>query len=149
MKDGIVGLLAVLLAAGPLSAQTTYDPSPRPTRTLEGSNGLAIRVLIEAVNLGGGEVEIAEVTFPAGTSPARGHRHGAVEIFYILEGELDHVVNGETHRLVPGAVGVVRPGDEVIHRVASPGPVRALVIWAPGGEVDRLAPGFRVRPGGD
>ena len=25
-------------------------------------------------------------------------------------------------------------------------PVEALVIWAPGGEVERIAPGFNVRP---
>jgi uncharacterized cupin superfamily protein len=69
-----------------------------------------------------------------------------VEIFYVLEGTLEHVVNGVTHVLTPGMVGIVRAGDEVAHRVPGDEPVRALVVWAPGGEVDRIAPGFRQRP---
>lgn len=47
---------------------------------------------------------------------------------------------------------MVRPGDTVVHRVVGDTPVRALVIWAPGGEVERIAPAFRERPmgpGGD
>jgi hypothetical protein len=43
-------------------------------------------------------------------------------------------------------VGIVRPGDSVSHRVVSEEPVRALVIWAPGGEVERLARFFEQRP---
>jgi hypothetical protein len=46
---------------------------------------------------------------------------------------------------MPGMVGIVRPGDEVIHDGASPGAEKALLIWAPAGEVDRIAPGFPVR----
>ena len=43
-------------------------------------------------------------------------------------------------------MGIVRPGDEVGHRVPGDEPVEALVIWAPGGEVERIAAGFNVRP---
>jgi uncharacterized cupin superfamily protein len=122
-----------------------YEKAPSGTRWLE-NGALRIKVLVEAANLGSSDVEIGEITFPVGMSPARGHRHGAIEIFYVLEGELDHVVNGTSHLLKPGMVGIVRPGDEVIHRVASSVPVRALVIWAPGGEVARIAPAFQQRP---
>lgn len=147
------GLAAVLLACvampARVAAQTpSYEKATAGTRWLE-NGGLTIKVLVEAANLGSGDVEIGEITFPAGMSPSRGHRHGAIEIFYVLEGELDHVVNGTSHILRPGMVGIVRPADEVIHRVASTGPVRALVIWAPGGEVARIAPGFQQRPVGD
>jgi quercetin dioxygenase-like cupin family protein len=140
---------ALLLAAAPLNAraQATYEAAPHGTRVLE-RGPLSIKVLVEAANLGGAEVEVGEITFPAGGSPARGHKHGAVEIFYVLEGELGHVVNGEEHRLTRGMVGIVRPGDEVIHRVLSAEPVKALVIWAPGGEVARIAPGFEQKPVG-
>ncbi|MFQ5678953.1 MAG: cupin domain-containing protein [Gemmatimonadota bacterium] len=99
------------------------------------------------VNLGGEEVEIGEITFPVGAGAGRrSHRHAHVEIFYVLSGRLDHIVNGTSHLLEPGMVGIVRPGDEVVHRVASETPVRALVIWAPGGEIERIAPGLRQRP---
>lgn len=124
-----------------------YARSSTGTRWLEGRNGLAIKMLVEQSNLGGSEVEIGEIAFPIGAGrTGGGHRHTRVEIFYVLDGELDHVVNGESHVLSPGMVGIVRPGDEVIHRVTSDVPVRALVIWAPGGEADRIAPGFRERP---
>lgn len=153
--------LAVLAAAtvpfaapAPASAQDLEAAAPdyrrasAGTRVLESDGGLSIRVLVEAATLGGGEVEVAEITFPPGPAPSRGHRHGAVEILYVLEGVLDHVVDGVAHRLTPGMVGVVRPTDTVIHHVVSEAPVRALVIWAPAGEVERLAPHFRERPAG-
>lgn len=143
----MAGALALVLAPVGLRAQTEYSKSTKGTRWLESGNGLAIKVLVEASNLGSGEVELGEITIPAGSGAARqGHRHGAIEIFYILSGELDHIVNGESHLLRPGDVGIVRPGDSVVHRVPGTEPVKALVIWAPGGEAERLAPGFRQRP---
>jgi len=39
-------------------------------------------------------------------------------------------------------VGVVRVGDSVAHAVLSDEPVKALVIWLPGGEADRLIAEF-------
>lgn len=155
-------LCPVLLAAGPAVAQeaapaggeatseptdAAYDAATRGTRWLEGSNGFSIKVLVEASNLGGGEVEIGEITFPPGTGAnRRSHTHGRVEIFYILSGRLDHMVNGESHVLEPGMVGIVRPGDGVVHRVLGDSPVRALVVWAPGGEVERLSNFLEERP---
>ena len=43
------------------------------------------------------------------------------EIFYVLEGELEHVVNGESHTLMPGMLGYVKPPDRVNHIVAPDG----------------------------
>lgn len=135
-------------AAGPESwaVQSEYQRASRGTRILEGGNGFSIRMLVERSNLGGSEVEIGEITFPVGTGGGGGgHVHGSVEIFYILSGELDHIVNGESHVLTPGMVGMVRTGDRVVHRVVGDAPVRALVIWAPAGEVERIAGGLRER----
>lgn len=75
-----------------------------------------------------------------------GHLHESIEIFYILSGEFDHVVNGRSHVLTPGMVGIVRPGDRVLHRVLSNQPVRAIVVWSPGGEAGRIARFFRQHP---
>jgi len=137
-----------LASAAPVhAAAQEYAKATSGTRVLEAGGGLSIKVLVEASNLGGNEVEIGEITFPVGAGAARrGHRHRAVEIFYVLEGRLDHIVNGESHELGPGEVGIVRPGDEVVHRVVGETPVKALVIWAPGGEVGRIAGGMRQRP---
>ena len=123
-----------------------YQAATEGTRVLEGGNGFAIKMLVEQSNLGGGEVEIGEITFPVGAGRNRAsHTHGRVEIFYVLEGELDHIVNDESHLLTRGMVGIVRPGDRVVHRVVSDSPVKALVIWAPGGEIERIAPNLQER----
>lgn len=137
---------ATVLTPGSLPAQVRYEKSITGTRVFEGRGGLAITMLVEAANLGSRDVEVGEITIPAGAGAGeRRHRHGAIEIFYILSGELEHVVNGTAYLLKPGMVGIVRPGDTVVHRVPGAEAVRAVVIWTPGGEADRLAPGFRVR----
>ena len=51
---------------------------------------------------------------------------------------MNHVVNGTAHVLDPGMVGIVRPGDSVQHEALDDKPVKTVVIWAPGGEVERL-----------
>jgi hypothetical protein len=55
------------------------------------------------------------------------------------------VVNGESYLLKPGMVGIVKAGDEVGHNVPGDEPCVSVVIWVPGGEADRIAPGFKVR----
>lgn len=126
----------------PLAAQAQvsgYEPGTSGTRLLQGGNGFSIKMLVEQANLGGAEVEIGEIIFPVGSQGGTGHLHESIEIFYILEGEFDHIVNGVHSVLQPGMVGIVRPGDTVIHRVLSDVPVKALVIWAPGGTADGIA----------
>lgn len=113
-----------------------YERASTGTRVLSAGE-LAIKVLVEQGNLGSNEVEVGEITFPAGHL-ASGHSHGAIEIFYVLSGTMNHVVNGTEHVLQPGDVGIVRPGDTVSHGVIGDEPVRAVVIWAPGGEVERI-----------
>lgn len=140
----VATVVVALAAATPLAAQE-YQKATSGTRVLEAPSGLTIKMLVEAANLGGDEVEVGEITIPAHSEPQRGHAHHAVEILYVLSGTLEHVVNGESHVLSPGMVGIVRPGDEVMHRVPGDLPVKALVIWAPGGEAARLAPGFKER----
>lgn len=140
--------LALLFPLIPLAGQQAteaYARSGDGTRELVFPTGLRIKLLLEEANLGSPELEMAEITFPAGSTGV-GHRHGSTEIFYVLEGVLGHVVNGEMHRLEPGTVGVVKPGDEVVHEVLSNRSVRALVLWVPGGEADRIAPEERWTP---
>jgi len=144
-------LLALALLASSsatIAAQdSTYRRSSSGTRVLENDTGTSIKILVDNTVLAGTGVEVAEATMPvgAGSGPAS-HRHGSTEIIYVLSGELDHVVNGEAHRLTAGMVGIVKPSDTVIHRVVGQSPVKVLLIWAPGGEVDRLAQRFRQRP---
>lgn len=127
--------LTVVLGSRAATAQTPYTIGVTEAARLAGA--LRIDVLVDSAKLGSSELELAEITFPPG-GPAAPHRHGATELLYVIRGELDHTVNGVTRRLSPGMVGIVRLGDTVTHRVASPGAVRALVIWTPAGEAERL-----------
>ncbi len=146
---GVCATLASLGAVSTVAAQSgvDYEKGTSGTRLLEGEGGFSIKMLVEESNLGGPEVEIGEITFPAGSGASGGgHVHSRTEIFYVLSGTFDHVVNGEAHRLTPGMVGIVRPGDEVVHRVIGDEPVRALVVWAPGGEIGRFDSNFKETP---
>ena len=131
-------VLGAVFASGWLAgARGTPQGMEHAGEVFRGPSGTTIRLLLDEANLGGTEVEIAEITFPPGANSG-GHPHGSTEIFYVLSGTLDHVVNGETHRLEPGMLGFVRPPDEVNHVVSGNEPVKALVIWAPGGEAHRI-----------
>jgi quercetin dioxygenase-like cupin family protein len=144
--SAVAGALWVVLASA-LHAQQPdgYARSSTGIREVTLGSGTVIKMLLDASNLGSDEIEVGEITFPAVSSPTAGHRHGATEIFYVIEGVLGHVVNGVEHRLEPGMVGVVKPADEVMHRVLV-APVRAVVIWVPGGEGNRVQPADRWRP---
>ena len=143
-----IALVLISLSAeiGTTVQQTAYERSTLGTRWLESpGGGTKVKMLVEEANLGGAEVEIGEITFPAGHQGGD-HLHQSTEIFYILSGTLIHVVNGAAHELTPGMVGIVRAGDEVAHRVPAEAPSVALVIWTPGGEAGRLEQIFTERP---
>jgi quercetin dioxygenase-like cupin family protein len=90
------------------------------------------KLLLDESNLGGKELEAAELTLAAGTT-GQGHTHGSLEVIYVLSGIYDHEVNGRRYRLRPGMVGIVRPGDTVRHLVPKDAPAKLLILWAPGG----------------
>jgi quercetin dioxygenase-like cupin family protein len=148
----LVGFLFLALGAcdmgtgpGP-AAYESYDIVSDGTRQFEWDTETGpgiIKVLIEENNLGSKGAEIAEIWFPPGFE-GQSHPH-ELEIIYVVEGELDHIVNGESHILKPGMMGVVRARDRVVHKTHSEGGVRTLVIWPLGGEVAGFAEsGMRV-----
>lgn len=130
------------------AAYESYEIVSNGTRQFEwdSDNGPGwIKVLIEESNLGSKGVEIAEIYFPPGWQ-GQPHPH-ELEIIYVLEGELDHIVNGESHILEPGMIGVVRARDRVVHKTNSEGGVRTLVIWPLGNEVGPMSnSGMRESP---
>ncbi len=133
-RDAIMVALGACLAAGASAAGAVQAP-----RTFVSPNGGSeLKVLLDKENFGGSELDIGELTLPAGLDSGE-HAHQSVEIFYVLSGELEHVVNGKSELLKPGMVGFVRPPDNVRHRVPGTTPVKTLVIWTPGGEAARVA----------
>lgn len=131
-------LVAALLAsAGALAADAPPKPAVLGKTYINPNGGTILKPLTDPKMYGGTEVDVAELTFPPNIDSGD-HVHGAVETFYVLEGELEHVVNGKSIFLKPGMVGTVRPPDKVRHKTGAAG-AKAIVIWAPGGEMARIA----------
>ena len=142
-RRAALGLSFLLTAGAGIAAGLALGRSPTAVQSADlgrfaSTSGAEIELLLSESNLGGSEIQIGEITWPPGANSGS-HPHGATEIFYVLEGELEHVVDGVSEILGPGDLGFVRPPSEVNH-ITSPdgGRVRALVIWAPGGEGTRI-----------
>ena len=133
MKRIVPSAVLALLALGPARAQE----NAKPGRVLKSPSGTELRVLVDAQSLGGSEVEVAELTFLP-NADSGDHHHGVTETFYVLEGEMEQVINGKPLKLGPGMVASIRATDEVRHR-SGPKGAKVLVIWAPGGEIERVA----------
>lgn len=148
--------IAFLSLAATVAARADDSPAPPSyvyatnglTDHMAGGSGSQWKLLLDEAGLGGKELEMVEVTLRPGTVVGS-HTHGALEIIYVLSGTYEHEVNGKRYRLTPGMVGVVRPGDHVRHLVPKSGAAKLLIIWAPGGEAQRVlahAKGVAVSP---
>ena len=147
LKNLILAAFFLTAPGGTSFAQdeADYAYTTKGTTIYEASNGFMAKVLVEAANLGSEDVKIAEMTFPVGYS-GQGHLHGALEIFYVLDGEFGHSVNGVDAILSKGEVGIVKPGDTVTHSVHGDKPATVLTIWVPGGEGAPAFSGLPSRP---
>lgn len=135
-----------LVAIGAETHGTGTTPAP-VTRgeVYQSASGTTLRILMDRAMLGGSELEMGEIVFAPNMDSGE-HVHGATETFYVLEGELEHVVNGQSIKLTAGMIGTVRPPDKVRHKTGAQG-ARALVIWAPAGEAARIASRWkRIEP---
>jgi quercetin dioxygenase-like cupin family protein len=116
--------------------RTMQAPAPGPQLTSATRGGL--RMLLDKRGLGGPEVSVGERSYPANYESPE-HTHQSIEIIYVLSGEFQHVINGQTHVLTAGMLGFVKPGDKVKHKTGPKGPARTLMVWVPGGDGERLA----------
>jgi quercetin dioxygenase-like cupin family protein len=128
--------LALLLASS-ASAQDTKAP------VYKSPTGVTLKLLLDSTNVGR-EVSVGEITFPPNTDSGD-HRHGAIEMLYVLSGQLEHVVNGTSQILKPGMAGYVRPPDAVRHKTGPDG-AKVLVIWVPGDEAGKIAARWKKEP---
>lgn len=111
--------------------------------TYRSPSGTTLRLMLDESNVGP-EVTLGEIIFPA-NSDSGDHKHGATEIFYIVTGELEHVVNGKSQILKPGMAGYVKPPDSVRHKTGPAG-AKAVVIWVPGDEGKKIAARWKKEP---
>jgi quercetin dioxygenase-like cupin family protein len=139
MTRGLVwaGMLAFCLAAG-AAAQ-----SPPQGKTYRSPSGTTLRLMLDEHNVGT-EVTLGEMVFPP-NSDSGDHKHGAIEMFYVVSGELEHVVNGTSQVLTPGMSGFVKPPDAVRHKTGPAG-AKVVVVWVPGDEGRKIASRWKLEP---
>ena len=126
----IGGLAALCLLVGAAA------PADKPQGvTYRAASGTTLRLMLDESNVGPG-VSVGEIVFPPNLDSGD-HQHGAIEIFYVISGELEHVVNGKSEILKPGMTGYVKPPDTVRHKTGSAG-AKAVVIWVPGDEAKKI-----------
>jgi quercetin dioxygenase-like cupin family protein len=111
--------------------------------TYRAPSGTTLRLILDSTNVGK-EISLGEMTFPP-NSDSGDHQHGAIEIFYVLSGELEHVVNGTSQMLKPGMVGYVKPPDKIRHKTGPAG-AKVVVMWVPGVEGNKIAARWTKEP---
>ena len=111
--------------------------------TYRSPGGTTLRLMLDESNVGP-EVTVGEMIFPP-NQDSGDHQHGALEMFYVVSGELDHVVNGKSQILKPGMSGYVKPPDKVRHKTGSAG-AKVVVIWVPGDEGKKIASRWTKEP---
>jgi quercetin dioxygenase-like cupin family protein len=129
-------LVACLASSGSAQAgQGVVYQAPNGATTM--------RILLDETNVGP-DVSVAEMTFAPNLDSGE-HTHGAIEMFYVVSGELEHVVNGQSQILKPGMAGFVRPPDPVRHKTGAAG-AKVVAIWVPGDEAGKIASRWRRLP---
>jgi N-acyl-D-amino-acid deacylase len=123
----------------PTSTASNGQPGAMPAaraREYVSPSGTRMRVLADRDDVRGDEVEIVELTLLPNSDSGE-HRHAVTETFYVLEGEMDQVINGTPVKLTPGKSATIRSTDLVRHK-SGPHGTKVLVVWAPGGEIARV-----------
>jgi len=129
---------AALASAGAVAAQEKLQGT-----TYRAPSGTTLRIMLDDTNVGP-EVTVGEMIFPP-NQDSGDHQHGAKEMFYVVSGELEHVVNGKSEFLKPGMAGYVNPPDKVRHKTGAAG-AKVVVIWTPGEEGKRIAARWKKEP---
>lgn len=145
-RNAIVALLFASLMNW--TARPVFAQSAAPGDAYVAPSGTVLRILLDEANLGSTDIEVGELVFQPGTESVS-HAHGSLEIFYVIEGVLEHIVNGESHMLEPGMAGFVHAGDQVVHKIPGDKPTKTLVIWVPGGESAGIRASWRHEPLGN
>jgi len=105
-----------------------------PTRKMNLGRGTSIKLVNGETGAGNVDVHINLLNEDSGPGEIHYHAH-AENVYVVLEGTLEVVIEGERHLLGPGEVGWIAPG--VVHTAGNAGlggVTRILEIYAPAGE---------------
>jgi quercetin dioxygenase-like cupin family protein len=112
-----LAFLLPALAAVDAKAQTTALPSKAykfeeiPVKASGTGNVNKTRSILKGQLHNGFALEVHETELPPGGAPHPPHRHVHEEMFVVLEGSVDFMVNGVTTRLTPGSAGIAASND--------------------------------------
>jgi quercetin dioxygenase-like cupin family protein len=140
MTSHVLETVACFLAFSVSSAAAQAGKPGDPYRS---PSGATLKLFLDDSNVGP-EVSIGELAFPPNADSGE-HTHGAIEMFYVLSGELEHVVNGKSYILKPGMTGYVRPPDRIRHKTGPAG-AKVVVVWVPGDEAKKIAARWTKEP---
>jgi quercetin dioxygenase-like cupin family protein len=110
-----LAFLLPALAAIDAKAQSTVLPSKAykfediPVKA--SANGNKSRAILNGTLHNGFALEVHETELPPGGAPHPPHRHIHEEMFVVLVGSVDFMVNGVTTRLTPGSAGFAASND--------------------------------------
>jgi quercetin dioxygenase-like cupin family protein len=126
-------------------AVTTGATQPEKLQgtTYRSPGGTTLRLMLDESNVGP-DVTLGEMIFPPNMDSGD-HQHGAIEMFYVVSGELEHVVNGVSQILRPGMSGFVKPPGKVRHKTGPAG-AKVVVVWVPGAEGRKIASRWTREP---
>ena len=139
--NALRGWVAIALLA--CLSHAAFAQAEKQGVTYRSPTGATLKLLLDDSNVGP-EATVGELTFPP-NADSGDHTHGAIEMFYVLSGELEHVVNGKSQILKPGMVGYVRPPDKIRHKTGAAG-AKVVVIWVPGEEGKKIAARWKREP---
>jgi quercetin dioxygenase-like cupin family protein len=134
-----------VLLPHPAKAEEQRFVHPKDTTTyIEPASKSELRVVIDQHLGGTKDVTVADLVIPPGVD-VPDHIHKSTEIFYIISGELEQTSEGKVQKLTAGMACLVPANTTTHHKVTSKEPVHALVIWAPGGEEQRVVEGWQKK----
>jgi quercetin dioxygenase-like cupin family protein len=94
--------------------------------------GVAYRTVLSTSETGG-KMSIVDSVLPVNSGPPRHVHMREDEIFYILSGECEFWLEGDTFTRGPGETVFIPRGKEHTFRVIGEKPCRHLVMFTPGG----------------
>jgi quercetin dioxygenase-like cupin family protein len=131
------------MAAFALAAAAVGGQERLQGTTYRSPAGTTLRIMLDESNVGA-DVTLGEMIFPP-NQDSGDHQHGAKEMFYVISGELEHIVNGQSQLLKPGMAGYVNPPDKVRHKTGAAG-AKVVVVWVPGDEGKKIAARWKREP---